>query len=175
MAKNRKWTVYFIDGKYAVFDDGEVWSLYYHGHKSEGVRKLSPTTGGKGYKWLRINGKCKKVHRLVAECFIPNPDNLPQVNHINEVKSDNRVSNLEWCDNKYNCNHGSRNKRMVEARQQNRKRWKPVYQYTLKGEFLKKWPSVSSTRRAGISHVTEVISGKRAHAGGYLWSYTPLT
>ena len=58
---------------------------------------------------IKVNGVLKGyfVHRLVAEAFIPNPDNLPQVNHKNEVKSDNCVDNLEWCDAKYNLNYGT--------------------------------------------------------------------
>ena len=68
-----------------------------------------------GYLRIRLskNGKSKQyfVHRLVAEAFIPNPNNYEQVNHKNELKYDNRVENLEWCDRKYNINYGTRNER----------------------------------------------------------------
>jgi len=67
---------------------------------------------------LYIKGTYKlyDVHRLVAEAFIPNPDNLPQVNHKSEVKTENSVDNLEWCDSKYNCNYGTRNRQIGNKR-----------------------------------------------------------
>lgn len=64
----------------------------------------------KGYLQIHLSKNKKHtnylVHRLVAKHFIKNPDNLPQVNHINEIKTDNRAVNLEWCTVKYNCNYG---------------------------------------------------------------------
>lgn len=57
-----------------------------------------------------------KVHRLVTMAFIPNPDNLPYVNHKNEVKTDNRVSNLEWCDSRYNTNYGTGRIRTIQTK-----------------------------------------------------------
>lgn len=70
---------------------------------------LTPIPNKKGYLVIRLysNGlrPCKSIHRLVAETFIPNPDNLPQVNHIDGCKTNNNVDNLEWCNNSYNMLH----------------------------------------------------------------------
>ena len=87
------------EGKYQVSNDGKVRSLNY---KRTGKTKiLKQNTNKDGYKTLLLckNGKVKAyyIHRLVAIVFIPNPHNLPSVNHLNEVKTDNRVENVEWC------------------------------------------------------------------------------
>ena len=103
------------EGLYQVSSLGRVRSLdrfYYRLHKG---KVLSPTKDRYGYLTvtLNCNGKSKtiKIHRLVAQAFIENPDNLPQVNHKDEVKSNNCVDNLEWCSAKYNNNFGTRQER----------------------------------------------------------------
>ena len=103
--KELKWSVYFLNGKYAVFNDGEVWNMQ-HG-KTGKIYKIKQYKTNKGYIYVTIFGKTKQLHRLIAECFLPNPNNLPQVNHINEVKDDNRVCNLEWCNESYNLSYGT--------------------------------------------------------------------
>ena len=80
---------------YSVSASGEI-------RNDKTGRILKPRVSQKGYCTVDIDRKCVRVHRAVAEAFIPNPDNLPQVNHKNEDKTDNRVENLEWCDNRYN-------------------------------------------------------------------------
>lgn len=124
--------------------------------------------GNRGYLRVKYKRKMYSVHRLVAECFTPNPDNLPQVNHIDEDKTNNDVSNLEWCDRKYNINYGTRNERVAE------KQSKPVLQYTLSGEFVKEYPSVSEVeRQTGLKHsnICNCCNGKLKTAYGFKWEY----
>lgn len=126
-----------------------------------------------GYKRVHLSkGNTSKhyvVHRLVAEAFIPNPDNLPQVNHINEFdKTDNKVENLEWCTQEYNHNYGTHNKRVGE------KQSKPVYQYTLDNQLVKVWKSTAECRRNGFNNVSACCRGVLITVKGFRWSYTPL-
>lgn len=87
-----------FDANYIIYSDGRIYS----------VRKdifLKPFLVTKGYPTVSLYKKDYQVHRLVANAFIPNPNNLPQVNHINHDKTDNRVENLEWCTNRQNTIH----------------------------------------------------------------------
>ena len=113
------------EGLYEVSSYGRVRSLdryvkYSNGpiHLHKGMI-LNPGKDKDGYLQVNLynNGKIhqRKVHRLVAQAFILNPDNLPEVNHLDEDKTNNRVENLEFCNRKYNCNYGSRNIRRRET------------------------------------------------------------
>ena len=117
------------EGLYEVSSYGRVKSLdrYVKG-KSESYRLhkgriLNPSKDTNGYLkvLLKCNTKCKTitVHRLVAQIFIPNPDNLPCVNHLDEDKTNNRVENLEWCTQQYNLNYNGVLKRRSQRMKEN--------------------------------------------------------
>lgn len=130
-----------------------------------------------GYLHVRLckDGKVKnyRVHRLVAQAFIPNPEGLPQVNHINEDKMDNRVENLEWCDCKYNINHGTGIERRSKKRINEVGRSKPVLQYTHDGQFVREWPSTMECHRNEFDRraVTACCRGKLKTYKGFTWRF----
>ena len=162
------------EGLYEVSNWGRVKSLNYN-HTGKG-KILKQNQIMNGYKSVMLckDGKRKNylVHRLVAEAFIPNPDNLPQVNHKDENKTNNNVDNLEWCDAKYNHNYGTINERISKS-QINGKRSKIVIQYNLDGTFVREWPSTMECGRNGYdqSSVADCCRGKLKTYKGFLWEY----
>lgn len=132
---------------------------------------LKPTLNTWGYPSVTLcsNGKRRNmtVHRLVAEAFIPNPYNLPEVNHLDENKTNNSVPNLEWTTKKENMNYGTRTQRA------NAKKFKCVVQYTLAGEVVKNWDSVKDAEQAGFHHsaISACCHGQRKSHGGFAWRY----
>jgi hypothetical protein len=124
---------------------------------------------------LCYNGfrKPKRVNRLVALTFIDNKDNCLQVNHINEIKTDNRLSNLEWTTAKENSNHGTRNKR-IGLSLRNSSLSKPVVQTTLNDELVKEWVSMWEAKRDGYCNacIGRCCSGKSKTHKGYKWKFT---
>ena len=119
--------------------------------------------------------KYLSVHRLVACAFIPNPDNLETVNHKDEVKTNNVVSNLEWMSFRDNNNYGTRIKRIVESQINHPKKSKAVQMFDKStGELLATFPSQSEASRVtGIAfqNISSCCNGKLKSAGGYIWMY----
>ena len=160
------------EGLYQVDNQGNVWSLKF------GKRRKLRAGVSSGYLIVVLckNGKPKthKVHRLVAQAFISNPQNLPCINHKDECKTNNLVENLEWCTQRYNMlysgNHLKANKASVKSCS------KGVLQYTLDGEFVNEYPSTrEASRQTGInqSDIVQCCRGHKnySHAGGYVWEY----
>lgn len=170
------------EGLYQVSDQGRVKSLKRKAHHWRGgelivkERILKPIADRCGYRVVNLHagGKRKKlkVHRLVCQAFHENPDGKPCVNHIDEDKSNNLSSNLEWCTYAENNNHGTRNARAGKAIAKAKS--KPVGQYTLDGELIKIWESArEAQRQVGFSyqHISNVATGKRKTAHGFVWKY----
>lgn len=150
------------EGKYQVSNLGRVKSLNYHRSGKERLLSLAHDKDGYLYVCFHKNGKQKlyKVHRLVAIAFIPNPDNLPCVNHKDENPSNNRVENLEWCTQKYNINYGTRTKRMSKAQS------KPVICITTKRIF-KSFVEASKYYKVDKGNICHCCKGEQKSAGKY--------
>lgn len=158
-----------FNDRYSVSNYGRVKSNYRYKD-----RILKPFRGKNGYLQvdLRIEYATKKmyVHRLVAMAFIPNPDNLPEVNHKDENKVNNYVYNLEWCNGKYNTNYGTGITRRTM------KIVKPVYSIDDNGEVMhyKSVREVANDLRISPSAIYHSMSDnypKNQKAGGKRWFY----
>lgn len=150
------------EGLYKVSNKGNIKSFY----KSK-TRILKPSKDKDGY--LRIDlykdGKSKtfQLHRLIAIEFIPNPENKPEVNHINEDKTKNNIENLEWATHRENINHGTRTQKCS----------KEVYQYDIEGNLIKKWTSTAECGRNGFTQgiVAACCRGELKAHKNYIWKY----
>lgn len=163
------------EGYYEVSNLGRVRSVERIVERKDGsIRRykgkiLSPCfPHGYAHVNLARNGKYKsvKVHRLVAESFIPNPNNYSEINHKNEIKDDNRVSNLEWCSRKYNCNYGNRASKFIQSKS------KEIVQLTLEGDYISKYKSIKEASEVlHNSSIGNALRGNYIQAAGYCWVY----
>lgn len=158
-----------IDDRYSVSNLGRIKSNY-----ANKDRILKPFFNNDGYLMVDIrkpgHRKSVGVHRLVAQAFLPNPNNLPQVNHKDEDKTNNRVDNLEWCTLQYNCNYGTRNIRKgINCR-------KPICSVDGCGNVVRYGSRLEASNTTGISDtsISKALSENANHnktAGGLLWFY----
>ncbi len=158
------------------FRDGRISCTEREGQ----IYKLGNMTSGYLFAHVFINGKGKNVsaHRLAALTFIPNPLNKPQINHINGIKTDNRIENLEWCTRSENQRHNYDVLNIKGANTGKFNNWcsKKVAQYNLNNEFIQEFPSLSQAafemkgeRRDG--GIRDVCRGVQKTAYGYKWKY----
>lgn len=155
------------EGLYEVSNLGRIRSIFRWKHYKIIKQRIE-----KGYfrigLWNKGKARWFHVHRLVAMSFIPNPNNLPQINHIDENPLNNNIKNLEWCTRKYNCNYGTRNKRIRE------KNYIPVLQYTIDGKFVAEYKSIQTAANLinkNSGHISGCCRGKRKSAYGFVWRY----
>ena len=175
------------EGLYQISNYGKVKSLeryYFSGmynaikkYQNENIRKTEKSKNGYLRVTLSKNGKLKKysIHRLVAETFIPNPNNLLQVNHIDENKENNYYKNLEWCDSEYNVNYGKRNEKAKKSMIASK--GKKINQYDLKGNFIKQYFSISDASKQfknKRSNISACCRKKQKTAFGYIWEYANI-
>lgn len=154
--------------------DYEISNLGRIKNKKTGrIRKT--TISNKGYKQIivYINKKAKTyyVHRLVANNFIDNPNNLKEVNHINENKLDNRVINLEWCNGEYNLHYGNRVQRILKAKEPT---FKKIKQKDLQGNTIKIWKNIIEIQKEtsfNKQSIYKCCNGKHKSSNGYIWEY----
>lgn len=162
-----------FEGLYKVSNLGRVASVHrYNRGRIFGDKIKQPSIDKRNRITMELNryGKAYRfvLARLVAKAFIPNPDNLPQVNHKDENPLNNVVTNLEWCTAKYNCNYGTRVQRIKEKQNM------AIMQYTLDGEFVAEYDSMhiaADAIKQDAGHICDCCLGKRSYAYGYFWRY----
>lgn len=114
------------------------------------------------------------VHILVARTFIPNPENLPLINHKDENPRNNRAENLEWCTQKYNCNYGTHNARMAKTISETAYQRRKVVQLSLDGSFIAQYDSIAiASRQLGINRTSISVCCRRIcqTSHGHRWMY----
>lgn len=181
------------EGLYECSNLGNVRSLNYR--HTNTIKTLSPSINKDGYirvhLWKNCKGKVLAVHRLVAEAFLPNPDNKPEIDHINTIKTDNTVflnedgsinyekTNLRWVTKKENMNNPLTIKDLSKIRigNENAKSiYRAVLQYTKDGKLIKEWASMNSAARElkiSRSGIWSCCNGRNRckSYGGYVWRY----
>lgn len=157
--------------KYYVSNTGNIYSIY------KPIKKLTPIKDKDGYLIVCLHNNKKqtnkKVHRLVAEAFIPNLEHKPQVNHKNGIKTDNNVKNLEWTTSSENILHSYQNLGKKNPSGKNNIRSKVILQIFNNQIITEHYGIREAERNTGIARasITRCCKNKQKTAGGYQWKY----
>ena len=163
------------EGLYDVSNLGRIRSLNYR--RTGKTFILKPVLCSGYYVvnlWKNKKRSLFKLHRLIAQVFVPNPDNLPEVDHISTIKTDNRAINIRWTDRKGNVNNPITKERIKKAVSINGKMCsKPVIQCTLDGKEIVFWHSMSEAKKLGFNegNISECCQGKRKTHKGFVWKF----
>ena len=166
------WKPIKINSNYLVSNTGKIKSLNYRNSKKE--KEL--VCYGIQYNTIKISVEDKMkdvyVHKLVAQAFIPNPNNYPCINHINGDKRDNRVENLEWCTYQHNTKEAFKLGLSKNRTGRGNGRSKAVQQLDSNGKIVAEWESMRLAEiKLKIRHIADCCTGKRKTAGGFIWKY----
>lgn len=159
-----------FESRYMVSNYGRVKSMKYRHHNKIEILKQENNHKYKRVCLVTKEGIKKhfRVHRLVAQAFIPNPNNFSEINHKDEDTSNNFANNLEWCEHPYNINYGTRNEK-VRA-----KIIKPILQFSKNDEFIKKYNSIIEIEKKlkyNRSNIIACAKGRISSSYGYKWKY----
>ena len=172
------------EGLYQVSNLGRIRSLDRKVRNKNGFAikkgKIIKDVSFSDHKYRKVNlwknnmGENKLVHRLVAEAFVPNPNNLPEVNHKDENPENNCADNLEWCEHVYNMNYGTATQRIVEKRKGIPVGEQPILQYSKDGCFIAKYDSAMKAAEAvggDNSAICKCANGRVKTSYGFVWKW----
>ena len=170
-----------IEGSNEIYQVSNLGRVKSYNQNKDG-KIFNPIACSNGYQMVRLRGSIQKIcliHRLVAKAFLPNPENKKEINHINGIKTDNRLENLEWATRTENMRHAFKTGLAKGHSRKGKKgednpRSMPVIQSTLDGKFIAKYPAgIEAARQLGCNagSISNCCNGKTKMAYGFKWQY----
>lgn len=160
------WKDIINDNNYMISNLGNVYS-------KRNKIILKPYKTRKGYLRIMLsNRKRYLVHRLVAQAFISNSNDLPQVNHIDGNKQNNCVNNLEYCTQSENMQHCLKTGLRIMPKGKEVYNARAILQYDINNNFIKEWDCIQDAQRElNLHHISECCYGKRKKCGNFIWKF----